>query len=432
MFRGNRAALPVVALLLALSSRGFAWLDPTQPDVITVPDSQDNRFAYGTGPLDSAWNGNYGAATTSLLHGWFDQTGLKFNLSAYRGQVVEQAELHLAKASSDPNFSLVAATINTDWSESAACWRYRTGTTDWTFPYSDFSTAFGNYGSLVCYAYLSDGTMGTYTSGSQAWVRARLDPALVQALILDQYGLVVTDARVCYNNNYSCAVYTKEQGSSVQPKLYIKFATATDTTPPGPVASLTAQAGPENGQAILRFLAPTDPQAAKAFGYTVRYSTVNNFATATDVARWRIPRPALPGVAQRVPVENLTAGGTYYFFVQAYDAAGNGGSVQTTSLTLPAAWSTPSLPSGGLATPDPTGKSVRSVSGVLRYWAGSETVKINPATGNRMEDGYTSGGSDNYKKANVVWDAGTNTITLTGAATKCSGRSCSSNAAAPR
>ena len=81
---------------------------------------------------------------------------------------------------------------------------------------------------------------------------------------------------------------------------------------------------------------------------------------------------------------------------------------------LPAAWVTPVLPNGGLVTPDPAGKTVPSVPGVLRYWAGSETVKINPVTGNRMEDGYTGTGADNYKKANMVWDAGTNTISLAG------------------
>jgi hypothetical protein len=408
--------LLTAAVLFAASPTGFAWLDPASPDVTTVLDSQDNQFAYGTGPLTTGWNTNYGTAKTSLLHGWFDQTGLKFDLSSYKGRIVEQAEIHLAKASTDTNFSLVAATINTDWSESAACWRYRTvaTATDWTFPYSDFSTTFGSYGSLACYAYLSDGTVGTYTSGSQAWVRARLDPAVVQALILDQYGLVVTDARVCYNNNYNCAIYTKEQGSSVQPRLYIKFSTATDTTPPDPVASLAAAAGAENGAAVLRFLAPSDPEAPKAFGYTVRYSLGTDFAGATDVARWRIPRPAAPGTAQRVLIENLAPGATYTFFVQAYDAAGNGGTVQSVSLTMPAAWTTPVIPDGGLATPDAAGKSVRAVGSILRYWAGSETVKINPVTGNRMEDGYTGTGSDNYKKANVVWDAGTNTISLSG------------------
>ena len=46
----------------------------------------------------------------------------------------------------------------------------------------------------------------------------------MQALILDQYGLAVTDARINYHANYNSPIYTKEQGSAVQPRLYIKFA----------------------------------------------------------------------------------------------------------------------------------------------------------------------------------------------------------------
>ena len=351
MFRSRRyaALLVSVGAVLLLPSLGFAWLDPASPDVTMVLDNADNRFAYGIGPLGSGWNSNYGTATTSMLHGWFDCTGLKFDLSAYKGRVVEQAELHLAKASADPSFSLVAGTINTDWTESAACWRYRTGSTDWTFSHSDFSTtSFGSYGSLVSYCYSTDGNYGSYVNGSQTWIRARLDPSLVQALILDQYGLAVTDARINYQANYQSTVYTKESGNTVQPRLYIKFATTIDTTPPDAVSSLTAQAGAENGTAVLRVTAPADPQTTKAFGYTIRYSTGSDFASATDAARWRIPRPGAPGTAQRALLEGLTPGVTYTFFVQAYDAAGNGSAVRTVTLALPAAWTTPTHPQRGV------------------------------------------------------------------------------------
>ncbi len=349
------------------------------------------------------------------INGWWATTGLKFDLSAYRGKVVEQAELHLAKADSDPDFALVAATINTDWNESSACWRYKVSSADWTFPHSDFSTAsLGNYGSLVWFAYPTNGDYGMYTAGGKTWIRANLDPALVQTLVLgDQYGLAITDPRICYQSNpggstYDTPVYSREAGSTLQPRLYIKFADGTDTSPPNAVSNLTAGAGQENGDVVLSFDAPVDPQAAAAFGYTVRCSTGSNFATATDLDRWRIPRPRTPGVAQRVLIENLTPNTTYNFFVQAYDAAGNGSTVQSVSFTVPAAVPTPTLADGSFVTPDATGKTVRGVTGVLRYWAGSEVAKVNPSTG------YTYGmaSNDDYKKANAVWDSGTNTISL--------------------
>jgi hypothetical protein len=422
-------AVATVALLcLPPSARG--WLDPTQPDVITVLDGDDNRFTSVSSEVELS----YGASSGSRIKGHQDLLGMKFDLSAYRGMTIEAAELHLALRSADSVTSLAATTINTDWQEGtgtgsrtvgAPCYRWRvtpvsssvftTADNEWTFPYSEFSSAaFGNYGSLVCYGFAANDTYKTYTGPgtTYGWIAMKIDPALVHALILDQYGMTVTDAR--WHSGASGpnpTVYTKDQNNSVRPRLYIKFAGAVDTVPPGAVQNLAAQAGPESGQVVLSFGAPLDPQAAKAFGYTVRYSTTNDFAGATNLARWRIPRPKLPGMPQKVLLEGLTAGTTYYFFVQAYDAAGNGGAVQSVSLAPPTI-ATPVLADGPFVTPDPTGKSIQAVPGVMRWWAASEVSRVNPVTGNRYEDGYTGSGSDNYKKANVVWDSATNTISL--------------------
>jgi len=426
-------ALCGFALLVPVSA--FAgWLDPSDPDVVVVYDTEDTQFAFYNGPTGQAeWLLNYGRASQTRMKGWDDVTALKFDLSAYRGRIVEEAEIHLCRSNTQPIFALVAATINNDWHEGTgwgstaligqSCWRWRkrpvnanvaTYENEWTFRYSDFSTAsFGNYGSLVCYAYKAEGTYETYTSGGRTWIRAKLDPDVVQALILDQYGLMVTDPRGYRSGVYNPRIYTKEQGAAVQPRLYIKFSSRVDTTPPDPVTGLTAQAGPENGQVVLSFVAPADPEDGTPFGYNVRYSTVNDFDTATDVARWRIPRPAEPGTVQRVLIEELTPGQTYYFFVQAYDRAGNGSAVATVTFTLPPAWEVPALADGALNIPDPAGRTVRTVDGVMRYWAVSELIKVNPVTGNRIEDGYSGSGADDYKKANVVWDSATNTISLT-------------------
>jgi len=423
--------LIAAAMSLCATAVTHAWLDPADPDVVVVLDSADNQFCWHGGPGDQTeWLRNKGGATRIRLNGWEDIAGFKFDLSAYRGRTVLEAELHLAKADSYPIYALVAATINNDWNEGTtssgdakvgeSCWRWRSRPADpnnadesdeWTFPHSDFSVAsFGNYGSLVCYAYKANGTFGTYTSGGYTWLRMKLAPDVVHALILDQYGLAVTDPR-----GYTLShprVYTKEQGPHVQPRLYIKFSPSLDTTPPEPVTDLSAQAGPEDGQVALTFKAPVDPKAPAAFGYTVRYSTVNDFDSAADLARWRIPRPATPGTPQKVLIENLSPSTTYYFFVQAYDRAGNGSPVASVAFTLPPAEPSPVLPDAEFNEPPPQGKTVRTVGNVLRYWACSEVTKVNPVTGNRMQDGYFGTGADDYKKANVVWDSQTNTIGL--------------------
>jgi hypothetical protein len=64
MFSKHRTVTLVLSLAIVpvLASRTAAWLDPASPDVTVVLNSEDNRFAYGTGPLNGAWNSNYGSA----------------------------------------------------------------------------------------------------------------------------------------------------------------------------------------------------------------------------------------------------------------------------------------------------------------------------------------------------------------------------------
>ena len=429
------ACLAAVALGAVLQTTCLAWLDPADPAVRVVLNTEDTQLSYSSPDAKTRWMLSYGKSPTTRIRGWQDLTALKFDLSGFRGQTVAEAELHLAKADTNPTFALVASTINGDWHEgngtggTAAvgdpCWRWRRMPVDpaapapgdeWGFSYGDVSAAsFGNYGTLVCYAYSTDGTYGSYSSGGRTWIRMRLNPAIVQALIVDQHGLVVSDSRLSTYTSYSPAVYAKESGQATQPRLLVRFAEAVDVVPPEPVSGLRVEAGPENGEAVVHFAAPADAQDGKAFGYTVRHSTGGDFATATDVARWRIPRPGAAGRPQRVLIEDLTPGATYTFFVQAYDGAGNGSAVQSATFTLPAARATPSLVDGTLVVPSAAGKTVRTAGGVLRYWAASEVAKSNPVTGNRMEDGYSGSGADDYKKANVVWDAGANAVCLMGA-----------------
>ena len=137
-----------------------------------------------------------------------------------------------------------------------------------------------------------------------------------------------------------------------------------------------------------------------------------DFSSETDLERWRIPRPRTPATSQRVLIEGLAPGTAYNFFVQPYDSIGNTGVPARVTFTVPAPPAPPALVDGGLATPDPTGKEIRTVTGVFTYFGACETARINPATGNRIEDGYTGTGADDYKKANVVWDAGSNRISL--------------------
>jgi hypothetical protein len=422
--------------ICGLSQAAPAWLDPASGDVTVVLNSGDNQFSFYEGPGNQAeWLVNRGASTRTRIKSYQDVSALKFDLSSFKGQTVEDAELHVAKANGDPVFSLVAATINADWPEGSgnggnaavgdSCWRWRRMPADvnnpapgdeWSFSHSDFSTAtFGHYGSLVSFGFRAEGTFGTYTIGSQEWLRMKLNPGVVHALILDQFGLAITDARG-HNLSYNPQIYTRNQNSAVQPRLLIKLSSSPAPGAPGIAGSLQAAPADMDGEALLQFTAP-----ANALGYTVRYSQGGDFASAADVERWRIPRPKTPGANQKVLIEDLIPGAAYRFFVRAYNAAGADGTVASVDFALPAAQTPASLIDGGLPTPNPSGKTIRSVPGALRYWACPETTKVNPATGNRIEDGYAGSGADDYKKANPVWDADTKTVSLKAARNEMAG-----------
>ncbi len=176
----HRALLAVAAaLLLSLPLTAFGWLDPTQPDVITVLDSEDSGFSNASSEVEYS----YGAKSSRRIKGNQDLMFAKWDLSAYRGMTVEAAELHMARASGDNVLSLVVSTMNTDWHEGTGtgsrtvgdpCFRWRvtpvsstvytTADNEWTYGHSDATSAgFGNFGSLVCYGFAANDTFKTYT-----------------------------------------------------------------------------------------------------------------------------------------------------------------------------------------------------------------------------------------------------------------------------
>ncbi|MCF7975912.1 MAG: hypothetical protein K9N55_19000, partial [Phycisphaerae bacterium] len=304
-----------------------AWLDPQQTSVTTSVCTEDNQFSWYSGPGNpQEWGLNFGAATRTRLKGHQDITALKFDLSAFKGRTVVDAELHLARADAIPIFAMVVSTINSDWHEGTQrgaeakagepCWRWRSRPADethpgpndeWTFSHSDFSTAaFGNYGSLVAYGYKAQGTFGTYTVRGQSWVRMKLTPGIVHALMCDQFGLAVTDSRGY--NHQNPQVYTNDQYRALAPRLWIQFDEVLDRQPPDSVTSLVGAPGPGEGELVLSFQAPNDPESDRAFGYHIWISDTDDLSAARLLDRWRIPRPGAPGTDQRVLIEGLNPG----------------------------------------------------------------------------------------------------------------------------
>ena len=430
--RSIGALLCVSVVAVAAPAAHGQFLDPSDPNVQVFVATADGGFSR----LGGETLLNRGASGYLRCKGNQEMMVIQFNLSALDGQTVTEAELHVSSYSSVLLYAADVCTINAPWIEGTRynttaltgepCWAYRarpvsTSSPDpndwWTYPGSDFSSAtYGNNGSLVSWAYPADDGFTTYTDGSaRTWYRIKVDPEVVSAMVYDQHGLTLSDTRgYRLQNNLN---YTRNQWGSpgpVAPKLYV-VAGATDTDPPGAVNDFQAEAGDWNGEVLLSWTAPTDGGATgRALGYDVRYSlsaiTEGNFAAATPVARWRIPRPIEAGLSQSMLVEDLTPGSTYYLAIRAYDQAGNTTAIATDSAALPA--QTVKQFDFGLPFEPIPASSVPSAEGVVRYWAAPDYTKVNPVTGNRMEDGYTGSGSDAYKKGNNVWDASNNEVVL--------------------
>ncbi len=439
------AILLGTAALMFVCTPAMAFLD-TDPTAVKFSTTGDDGFSLA---VTSEYTLNRGTAGTVRCKDSQEMFISKYDLSSAAGWTVTDAEMYVTSAS--PGSLLYAADLSTicvPWTEGTQanaaaavgdpCWSYRhypanvsspAATDWWTVPNSNFAYAsYGNNGSLACYAE-PDGThFTTFTKstvgGTATVYRIKVDPDLVHSLIIgDQYGLTLSDTRgYALQNN---TVYARDQwGGSAGPYLLVKGG-ITDTTPPGAVSGFAAAAGNWNGQVLLSWVAPTDSgPKGKAFGYNVRYSTSAitpaNFASATQVDRWRIPRPQAAGTTQRMLLENLTPGTTYYFAMLAYDQANNKTAVVTTSLALPPSQSVTPLANGNFTVPA-AAASIPGAQGKLQYWACSEYTKVNPVTGNRYADGYTSSGSDDYKKGNPVWDAANNKVILTAARNEVTG-----------
>ena len=437
-----RTTLGCLALLASIATPAFGFLDPNDPNVLTFTATKDAGFS----SVSSEQLFNRGKAGSIRCKSSQEMVIMDFDLSSLAGWTITDAELHVCSSSSSELYAADLCTINVPWEEGnqtsawtdadvgECCWRWRQRPADennpasedwWTYPGSDFTSAtYGNNGSLASYAHPADQGFTKYTAstpgGDKTFYRIAVDPDVIHGLLLDQYGLTLSDTRGYRLQNNT--VYTRDQWGSpgpVAPKLYL-VGGITDSTPPDALAGLTAEAGEWNGQVVLSWAAPGDGgPSGRAFGYDVRYSgsaiTEGNFDSATLVDRWRIPRPLSSGDMQQMLVEGLTPAATYHFAVRAYDQAGNDTAIVTTSLTLPSAQAVVPFEDDGFVEPGPAAQ-VRSVPGVLRYWVCTDDTKVNPVTGNRIEDGYTGSGADGYKKGNPAWDAVNNKVALRAAA----------------
>ncbi|MFH1860878.1 MAG: hypothetical protein ABH870_07720 [bacterium] len=374
---------------------------------------------------------NLGARTSLRLKGIEDTTVLKFDTSMLKGMIVEQATLYLHKKKN--NLLMIGiSTIASDWVEGngkhyamkavpfipsfsqeekmikhrASCFKYAAyKKTPWSYPGSDLTdVTFGQGNSLFAYA------QPRLING---WYAIDIPSDIVHALIIgDQYGLAITDEKGQIAVEKS--VHSRE--SMFPPFLAVK-AKKMDAMPLSPVSELTAST--EDGKIKLTWK-PTGDHGmnGKAFGYHVRYSSIPIvWDSACPVERWKIPRQPDPGKKDiELIIDDLTFGQKYYFAVQAYDRVGNTSAIAYADIVLPECEPKMELLELEFSQPESVPFVPIFGNGAASIWAMSDLEKVNPVTGNTLEnDDYTMPPVDTAKKGNFIWDAAQKLVTLHGA-----------------
>jgi hypothetical protein len=379
---------------------------------------------------------NLGSRAFLRLKGIEDMAVLKFDTSRLNGMTVEQATLYLHKKKNDL-LMVGISTIASDWVEGkgknysfapkgrrASCFKYAAyKNTPWSYPGSDITdVTFGQGNSLFAYA------KPRLVNG---WYAIDIPPDIVHALIIeDQYGLAITDEKGQTLQEKS--VHSRE---SVFPPFFVVKAKKLDSIPPSPVSGLTATAvdgkirltwqpsddGRQETVGKIPNPASLNKMDGKAFGYHVRYSSLPIiWDSAYQVNRYKIPRQPDAGKKDMgLTIDGLTHGQNrqkYYFAVAAYDKIGNISAIAYTDIILTEYESEMEL----LELEFPQPESVPFVpifgNGAASIWAMSDMEKINPVTGNALEqDDYTMPTIDTARKGNSVWDATQKLVTIYGA-----------------
>ncbi|MBI4778532.1 fibronectin type III domain-containing protein [Candidatus Desantisbacteria bacterium] len=364
---------------------------------------------------------NLGARTFLRLKGIEDTAVLKFDTAKLKGMAVEQATLYLHKKKNDI-LMVGISTIASDWVEGrgknyssspkgkrASCFKY-TGykNTPWSYPGSDLTdVTFGQGNSLFAYA---------RPRRESGWYAIDIPPDIASALIIeDQYGLAITDEKGQMLQEKS--VHSRE--SMFPPFLAVKAKKPDSSMPPSPVSGLTATV--VDGKIRLMWK-PSD--TGKAFGYHVRYSSLPIvWDSACPVKQWKIPRrPDLGKEDIELTIDGLTLGQNrqngqkYYFAVAAYNKFGRTSAIAYTDI-VPTECA-PEMELLEVEIPQP--ESVPFVpifgNGAASIWAMSDMEKVNPVTGNTLQqDDYTLPPIDTAKKGNPIWDADQKLVTIHGA-----------------
>lgn len=385
---------------------------------------------------------------------------------ALRGQTVLEATLRLQlDARSQGELSIVdVSTIASDWvqgashkgspaspGESTYNWKHAPGPNgtsprgvNWAYPGSTFGdVAWTNGGSLFDYVH-HDRVRHENTSSGR-WVSIELSTSVVNGLILDQGGLVLTDPSQMNGDpgwslpfGVNSSLDIRFERSATNPGyldsglasastydgavLVVKYADSADESaaPPPAVDSLHASTvGLWNGQVEVTW--ENLGANGSAFGYDVAFhdaTAADASATCcvaaltagalpsvntTQAPRYSIPRPGAPGSVQRMWLENLPHTQHGCVTVRAYDHVGTNGSWACSEVSVPMPRKDEQLAMSGYTPFSPS--SAHRFGDALAVVVADEYTKLDPISG-QPQHGTAVG--------NSIWD-GKQAVTLSAA-----------------
>ena len=321
---------------------------------------------------------------------YFEQFGLTdYDVSGLKGKKIKEAWLHV-KAAGGHKFGLnkgtdltwiSVTTLSENWDHRKACANRSGIRDDWGWPGAKtYDVACGNGNTLRCDTRLDP------VGGSH---RAKLDPALVKALVVGaSYGLFIMDGSTHYSMN--CRIQ--------DPRLEV-VVEDTDTDPPDKVSDLSIAPAPnwaeaDYGAALLTVMPPED-----AFAYHIKVD-------GKAIQRWQRPF-ATPGETQTFQLVDLPPDKDLTVEVVAVDGAGNVSAPVSVSGKTSPKLTVPKLPRYGF---QPKAGEPKSL-GAAKVYAFPELTKIDPTSGKVLQEK----GDGDFSKKNSVWDGATGTARLAAA-----------------
>ena len=372
---------------------------------------------------------------------------MAFDAAPVKGWTVSRANLHLYLAKGDL-YGIGLCEVLAPWTEPATingleqvggpCWQFAHTPRDpaapqpddnWAWPGSGFySVAWAH--PAARYSHTPPGALKRETvDGRFTHLTIPVDPALVASLAAGtSHGLVLADDKgqvaealsllgsgYPYRDNDAEDIwaFTKDiQDPALRPWLQV-FGAPEQKAAPAPVHDLAVAAmDASSGTVTLEFTAPGDADGRTLLAYDVRHATQPGTAweQAAVLPRWALPRPVAVGKRQSMPLWTLPPG-KHEIQIRTVDSAGNRSAPAAIALELPVPPEARLDKALSATAADQSDARVPPAGGVSIY-AVPDTAKIDPVTGNVLQDDSRYRVDEVYAAVNPVFRAVSGTVAV--------------------